>query len=286
MVDEAGKDAPIGPPFSIVGVGDMDGSGKADIVFHNSQTGEIQIWFMDENRRLRRLSVVDEAGTDAPIGPPFSIVAAGDSKSEVKAVSPEVPNGTDPASITLRYKGINCFGETDEFSESDEIYLITIVTTIESGKVVVRTEKHPVGMNVYEEVDQGASFAGPIAPCYSGSLRDLSIAVLLREHDEGDPNAFRDKVDGVVQAGAAALALVSGVMLPVVAEELIVDAVNALIGSEDDLIAQVSRTFTGRELVLEMQKPPVRERDVAFTFFTDHRGEGATYKVYFDVVET
>ena len=85
VVDEAGKDAPIGPPFSIVGVGDMDGSGKADIVFHNSQTGEIQIWFMDENRRLRRLSVVDEAGKDAPIGPPFSIVGVGDLDGSGKA---------------------------------------------------------------------------------------------------------------------------------------------------------------------------------------------------------
>ena len=33
------------------------------------------------------------------------------------------------SNVTLRYKGLNCFGETDEVSGSDEIYLFTLVTT-------------------------------------------------------------------------------------------------------------------------------------------------------------
>jgi hypothetical protein len=43
------------------------------------------------------------------------------------------------SNITLRYKGLNSFGETDEFSGSDEIYLVTVVTTIANGQAVVRT---------------------------------------------------------------------------------------------------------------------------------------------------
>jgi FG-GAP repeat len=42
-----GKPILIGPPWSIVGVGDMNGNGKADIVWYNSQTGETKVWYMD-----------------------------------------------------------------------------------------------------------------------------------------------------------------------------------------------------------------------------------------------
>jgi predicted ABC-type ATPase len=85
VIDERGKFIPIGPPFSIVGVGDMDGDGKADIVWYNSQTGETQIWFMNESRIARRATVVDEHGNFIPIGPPFSIVGVGDMNGDGKA---------------------------------------------------------------------------------------------------------------------------------------------------------------------------------------------------------
>ena len=67
-----------GPPFSIVGVGDFNRDGNADIVWHNSSTGETQIWFMDGNMLAGRATVVDENGP-AFVGPPFSIVGVGDS---------------------------------------------------------------------------------------------------------------------------------------------------------------------------------------------------------------
>jgi Fibronectin type III domain len=73
-----GNPALVGPPWSIVGCGDMNGSGKADIVWYNSQTGETQVWYMDEHRLVDRGTVVDEVGNFIPIGPPFSIVGVGD----------------------------------------------------------------------------------------------------------------------------------------------------------------------------------------------------------------
>jgi hypothetical protein len=51
---------------------------SSDIVWYNSQTGETQIWFMDQNRIASRATVVDESGTSIPIVPPFSIAGIGE----------------------------------------------------------------------------------------------------------------------------------------------------------------------------------------------------------------
>src|SRR5262245_51273734 len=67
----------IGPPFSIVGVGDMNGDGKADIVWYNSSTGETQVWYMDGHRLVDRGTVLGLDGNAVFIGPPFSIVGIG-----------------------------------------------------------------------------------------------------------------------------------------------------------------------------------------------------------------
>jgi hypothetical protein len=70
VVDENGD---VGSPFSIVGAGEMDGDGNA---------GEIQIWFMDGHRILRRNRV---RGRSVTIGP-WSIVGTGDG-----TVMPPIP---------------------------------------------------------------------------------------------------------------------------------------------------------------------------------------------------
>ena len=68
----------VGPPWQIVGSGDMDGNGKSDIVWHNGSDGSIQVWFMDGARIAGRSNVVDENGDPIFIGPPWQIVGAGD----------------------------------------------------------------------------------------------------------------------------------------------------------------------------------------------------------------
>ncbi len=84
VVGETGAPAFIGPPWSIVGTADMNVDGAADIVWHNSQTGETQLWLMKGNRVASRATVLGEGGAPAFVGLPWSIVATGDLSGDGK----------------------------------------------------------------------------------------------------------------------------------------------------------------------------------------------------------
>src|SRR5690348_1358051 len=78
VVGETGKVAYVGPPFSIVAAGDFSGDHKDDIVWYNSSTGETQFWVMNDFQVSSRATVLGPDGKPTYIGPPFSIVGAGD----------------------------------------------------------------------------------------------------------------------------------------------------------------------------------------------------------------
>ena len=78
VVAEDGKAVLIGPPTEIVGVADFSGNGRADILCHNSSTGETQIWSMDGHRLMHRDTVVRYNGNAVFICSPHTIMAAAD----------------------------------------------------------------------------------------------------------------------------------------------------------------------------------------------------------------
>jgi hypothetical protein len=75
VVGEDGKPAFVGLPWSIVGA--LDTSGFADfdtqILWHNADSNETQIWFVTKGKITSRATVLGEDGKPAFVGPPWSI---------------------------------------------------------------------------------------------------------------------------------------------------------------------------------------------------------------------
>ncbi|MER7581121.1 CAP domain-containing protein, partial [Kitasatospora sp. NPDC097691] len=91
VLDEHGEFIGVGPPWSIAGCGDFNRDGSADIVWHNADTGETQIWLMNGNNIVQRPTVLDEHGEFIGVGPPWSIAGCGDFNGTftIEAPSPD-----------------------------------------------------------------------------------------------------------------------------------------------------------------------------------------------------
>jgi hypothetical protein len=78
VLGQDGAPAFVGPPFSIVGSGDMNDDGKPDLLWHSAASGETQIWYMDSHQVTGRATVLSESGGDASVGLPFRITGSND----------------------------------------------------------------------------------------------------------------------------------------------------------------------------------------------------------------
>src|SRR6516162_283916 len=74
VVDENGAAIFVGPPWRIVGAGDLYGDASSDILWHNSLTNDIQFWFMNGPQIKGRNEVTDEQGHIIQVGDPWQIV--------------------------------------------------------------------------------------------------------------------------------------------------------------------------------------------------------------------
>ena len=76
----------VGPPWRIAGTADMDGDGKADVLWYNTSNGYMQVWTMNGAGGISsRTNVMDENGTSIAVGPPWQITAAADMNGDGKA---------------------------------------------------------------------------------------------------------------------------------------------------------------------------------------------------------
>ncbi|MBB3724362.1 hypothetical protein [Nonomuraea dietziae] len=112
--------------------------------------------------------------------------------------------------IAVRYRGLFCFGETDEHSPDDEPYVI--ITAIASPSMDTQT----VRSRIYTEVDAGDA-RGDNIEIYRGSPFPLEINTVCMEHDAGDPDKYRGEIESGVRSVAASIAGgVSAIATPLV----------------------------------------------------------------------
>jgi hypothetical protein len=74
VVGEDGKPMLVGLPWTIVGADDFNRDADCDILWHNKDTGEIQIWLMRDHAIARRVTVDVRDGGGNMIGLPWRIV--------------------------------------------------------------------------------------------------------------------------------------------------------------------------------------------------------------------
>lgn len=207
------------------------------------------------------------------------------------------PHHVDPPKIHLRtlrfaYTGIACLGESSEWSEHDEPYLALGV--LANGKVATAPQNTQTGVH---EVNAGTVVEQHI-PLYEGPPADIVLSVVIREQDQGSPDAFAADFQQVLQgAAAAAAAAFGGPEAAAAAGTPVADKVLAelskgmsrILGAGDDTVGTLQRMITRDELINFANKPndpdpavPV-PADYSFDLGSDSEGR---YRVFFNTTWT
>lgn len=183
-------------------------------------------------------------------------------------VIPTFPLGTR---FDILYTGLYCRDESGDrgiFRPSDEPYVVTVAVSVEDGENVERDELHPVGdpAKHYTDVDDGESRHGPIAAVWSGTLpsHEISLVTVVMEHDDGDPDFYKEEI-AVVVGAVAAVAAALGLVVPAMLIALSGLVVNWLVGSEDDVLGTAVTIISIDSLQLLATHPTqelVRQRTV------------------------
>jgi hypothetical protein len=205
----------------------------------------------------------------------------------------------DLGDVVVRYRGMNCFGETDndQLSTADEPYCVIGVVRADGTSTALTTP-------IEEDVDGGDTRPNPGMEVYRGAPHGVTLATTLMEHDFGDPDHYRKLVDTAVSKGAdqvskgveAATTQLAGPAVAAVASMAasailaavgpdIAEAINSLLDTGDDRIGVATTVLSAKALCTLVAAPLQQERNVVFHVATDLiSGQGASYKAYYDVV--
>lgn len=217
------------------------------------------------------------------------------------------PGAPTFAKYTLRYQGFFCEEDSswDGGSGSDEIYFV--ISSVLASTNAVNTLRHPLGHeNYYGDVDTDEARIGPVAVVWEGNTDVVSLVVTAFEHDQGDPDIYRDEVDALVKATIAVVStLYPAAAVIALFNESIADLINWLLGTGDDLVSveivvlprAVLELYAGHgrgPYIAKVKRPSIRNGQIAwgyqslvtdllYHFTTVHKGGGGHYVACFDV---
>ena len=221
-------------------------------------------------------------------------------------LDPSQPRPAQPPTYTIRYRGFHCASESnwDQGTPSDEVYVVTSAVHINpDGTNTVRSEKHPVNASEYGNVDNRDTRLGPIAACWQGQADPVSLIVTAFEHDQGDPDEYKDEINAaIVTALAIASIWFPGARLILAlefAKGWIAEVFNWFLGTGDDQIdepqtvilphllmdAYGSKRYRVYEyqVVVFGQTVKTVYTELKYMFATTHKGSGAEYVFGFDI---
>ncbi|MCI0415531.1 hypothetical protein L0222_22380 [bacterium] len=203
------------------------------------------------------------------------------------------------SNIVVRYKGLYCFGETDndQLSESDEPYVIFGVVPppiIQDGKATVQTSAPRT--DIYTRVDAGDSRADNIE-FYRGLPYGMSLSTTLFEHDFSDPDEYRGVVKALADKAAGGLVVAAekvpyvGPALAVIADKVwtvigddVVGEIHEALDTKDDNIDTKSVVITAKQMVTLARVARQKQGDVEWNLESPLlSGDGSSYKVYFSI---
>ena len=208
----------------------------------------------------------------------------------------------DVGGVTIRYRGLNCFGDTDESGEDEPYPILTVLRPAKRPDGSPNPAQSVTVIGPEERAVGGGSYPRDVV-LYRNVMSNVGgVIVSLMEHDEGDKNKYRAEVEGAVRAtiGVATTAIAAAVGttvagLPVSAliawagqegGALLTSAINSALGTDDDWIGDRTHTFGPKALIEVAATPRLRERDIEFHFGHEGNpisGDGGSYKAYFDV---
>lgn len=191
--------------------------------------------------------------------------------------------------VRIQYKGLHCFGETSGLG-SDEPYAIVSAYNPASRERVNTIIRGP-----YENVEDGTSLPDAVE-LWNGFVTDVAINTVVMEHDAGDHDEIRNKIQEALKKAADAAAAAFKVPTPPDWMDTITlgvaEGITSLFGLGDDVIGQDTFLIRREELIDLANSEFItlkRFGPIEFNYpvddatrppITDNDG---SYKVYFEV---
>lgn len=235
-------------------------------------------------------------GTRGPLGNPLSSTSRNGGvfvrNFEGGKIEWKANEGATPYSqffLRILYKGLHCFGETSG-AGSDEPYAV-----VSAYNPASRERVKTIKFGPYENVEDGTSLP-EVEQLWADFASDIAISTVVMEHDAGDHDQIRDKIQEALKQGADAAAAAFGVSTPPEWTDTITlglaEGITSVLGLGDDVIGQDTFLIRRQELIdlansqsIELKRfgsiefnypvndatrPPISDND-------------ASYKVYFEV---